>query len=228
MRDALTTASTIAPEPAGLGRRPIRARDSSRAVSLATWLAHLGVQPNQISLVGIGVSLLVAAVLALAGLTGGTRPWLLIAAAAGIQLRLLANLLDGMVAIEGGRRSPLGDLYNDVPDRVSDALILGGAGYAAGLGWGVELGWVAAVLAVMTAYVRTLAGSLGSPGLFLGPMAKPQRMAVLTLGCLAAAVEALVAAPPRAIAWSLGVIAAGCLITIARRLARVARHLDAR
>ncbi len=48
--------------------------------------------------------------------------WLL--AACLIQLRLLANMFDGMVAIEQGRQSPLGELYNEIPDRVSDAFIL--------------------------------------------------------------------------------------------------------
>ena len=43
------------------------------------------------------------------------------------QYGLLANLLDGLVAVEGGRRSPTGELFNEVPDRVSDVLVLAGA-----------------------------------------------------------------------------------------------------
>jgi len=41
----------------------------------------------------------------------------------------VCNLLDGMVAIEGGLKTPAGELFNDVPDRISDPLILVGAGY---------------------------------------------------------------------------------------------------
>ena len=33
----------------------------------------------------------------------------------GVLGRLLCNLLDGMVAVEGGKRSKSGELYNDVP-----------------------------------------------------------------------------------------------------------------
>lgn len=65
--------------------------------------------------------------------------------------RLLCNLFDGMVAIEGGKRSENGDLFNDIPDRFSDVLLLVPAGYIAG-GWGIELAWLAAILAIMTAY----------------------------------------------------------------------------
>jgi len=35
----------------------------------------------------------------------------------------LCNLLDGMVAIEHGKQSQLGVLYNELPDRVSDSVL---------------------------------------------------------------------------------------------------------
>ena len=49
-------------------------------------------------------------------------PWL--GAAAGIQLRLGANMLDGLVAVEEGKGAPTGAHYNEAPDRVEDALLL--------------------------------------------------------------------------------------------------------
>ena len=49
-----------------------------------------------------------------------------------IQLRLIANLLDGLVAVEGGKRTPTGELYNEAPDRIADTAVLVGAGYAVG------------------------------------------------------------------------------------------------
>ncbi len=63
--------------------------------------------------------------------------WLL--AAALVQLRLLANMFDGMVAVETNTASPVGELFNEVPDRVSDAAILVGLGYAAG---GTPATWI--------------------------------------------------------------------------------------
>ncbi|MEZ6148033.1 MAG: hypothetical protein R3B91_21895 [Planctomycetaceae bacterium] len=73
-------------------------------------------------------------------------------AAVFVQMRLLANLSDGMVAAEQNRRSPLGEMFNEVPDRVSgrsDAdrcqVCLGGSPV-----WG----FFVAVLAVFVAYIR--------------------------------------------------------------------------
>lgn len=43
---------------------------------------------------------------------------------------MLANMLDGMVAIESGRASPLGELYNDAPDRIAEAAVRALAGPA--------------------------------------------------------------------------------------------------
>src|SRR6478672_1892595 len=53
-----------------------------------------------------------------------------VAGAVCVQLRLLANLLDGMVAVASNRTSKLGELFNEFPDRLSDAATLIGLGYA--------------------------------------------------------------------------------------------------
>ncbi len=76
-----------------------------------------------------------------------------------------------MVAVEGGRRTPTGDLFNEVPDRVADTLVLVGAGWGlaqAGLPWAEPLGWAAALAAMATAYIRALADGHGLRGCFLG------------------------------------------------------------
>jgi phosphatidylglycerophosphate synthase len=126
--------------------------------------------------------------------TSATEGWQLrlcfLAAATCIQLRLIANLLDGMVAVEGGKGGPTGDLWNEAPDRVADVMILIGAGYAAGSS--PMLGMIAALVAVFVAYVRALGASVGAGQIFLGPMAKPHRMFLMTLMCLLA-----VLIPPR-------------------------------
>ncbi|NJS38761.1 MAG: CDP-alcohol phosphatidyltransferase family protein, partial [Rhodobacteraceae bacterium] len=56
----------------------------------------------------------------------------LILAAATIQARLVCNLIDGMVAVEGGQGTKDGPFWNEAPDRASDLLFLLGAGIAAG------------------------------------------------------------------------------------------------
>jgi phosphatidylglycerophosphate synthase len=212
-------------------RRPLKSRQTRWARALAGRLAAAGVAPNAISaasmLLAAGAG---AALLGSAAAAPGARALLLLAAAAGIQLRLLCNLLDGMVAIEGGRRSPGGDLWNEVPDRVADSVVLVAAGYALpGLAWAPAAGWAAALLAALTAYVRVLGGSLGLPQDFGGPMAKPHRMAALTAACLLAiAEEWALGSRTGALALALAAIVAGSAVTAARRLARIARALAAR
>jgi len=158
-----------------------------------------------------------------------TSTLLLIAAGVCIQLRLLTNMLDGLIAIEAGKHTPVGDLFNEIPDRVDDLLILVGAGIAVGTLWGMALGAACAVLAILTAYVRLLAGCLGLPQRFIGPMAKPHRMAALTLTTAAAAVEtATTGTATIALGIGLGVIAAGTLLTTVRRVRLTAGDLRAR
>ena len=72
----------------------------------------------------------------------------------------------------------------------------------------------AALLAALTAYIRAVGGSLGLPQDFSGIMAKPQRMALLTFGLAAQAVEG----PLAGTRYSL--LAAGLSRAIAQRLGR--------
>lgn len=205
----------------GMERRPLKSRQWRFSIALAAWLARRGVTPNAISLFGLAAGILGGVMLGLTVL--GDVPWLFWLLAAGfVQLRLLSNLIDGMVAVESGRRSPLGELFNEVPDRISDAATLIGLGFAAGgTPW---LGFVAAILAVFVAYVRAAAKLAGAPQDYSGPMAKPHRMFVVTVTCLASVVSP--AWPLATIA--LAVIAAGSILTAARRLVRAGRFLTTR
>jgi phosphatidylglycerophosphate synthase len=216
--------------PAMQSRRPLKSRERGWAIALAGRLAQAGVSPNAISLASIGFAALAGlALLGTAAAGAALQPVLWLVAAAGIQLRLLCNLLDGLVAVEGGRGSRSGEVFNDAPDRLADIVILVAAGYALPWpAWGGALGWVAATLAVLTAYVRLLGRALGRPQDFCGPMAKQHRMAVLTAACLGAIVEGLLLGNH---GWALGlglaVIAVGGALTVARRLVRLVRALEA-
>jgi phosphatidylglycerophosphate synthase len=144
-------------------------------------------------------------------------------------MRLLCNLLDGMLAVEEGLKTSTGEIFNELPDRIADVMILVGAGYVGSpLTHGATLGWVAALGAVFTAYVRILGGSLGLPQHFIGPMAKQHRMFTLTVATLLAAVEALADMPSRAIPGGLAVIVAGSVATAIRRTRRILSEAGAR
>ena len=211
-------------------RRQLATRRAGWAVALARFLARRGVTPNAVSIAGIGFAAAAAAAFAFAPeLERAPRAAALVVAAAGIQLRLLCNLLDGMLAVEEGLQSKTGDIYNEVPDRIADILILVGAGYAArDLPYGVTLGWAAALVAVLTAYIRVFAGSIGATQHFIGPMAKQHRMFTLTVTTLLAVGETLAGWPARAIRVGLAVIIAGSIVTAVRRLARIAAEVKAR
>lgn len=211
-------------------RRPLKTRSRAWALSLARWLAAAGVRPNQVSAASVVIAATAGVLLALSlEPDGRSRMPFLLAAAACVQLRLLCNMIDGLLAVEGGLATPDGEMWNDLPDRIADPLVLVGAGLAVrALPAGLTLGWLAAVLALMTAYVRVLGGSMGVPQSFAGPMAKQHRMFAITVGCLASAVESALGRAPRALYLSLAVVVAGAAVTLVRRAARIARELRQR
>jgi phosphatidylglycerophosphate synthase len=219
------------PQPASHApRRELATRNAGWARALALWLGEIGVRPNGVSIAGVVFACGASAAYYFAPEAGsGWRGALLVSAAASIQLRLLCNLLDGMLAVEGGFKSTTGEIYNDLPDRIADVLILVGAGYSVrSLDYGVVLGWAAASLAVFTAYVRVLGGSLGVTQHFIGPMAKQHRMFTLTVVTLVAAAEAWLGMPARAIRIGLALIVAGSIVTAVRRTRRIAAEMRAR
>ena len=211
-------------------RRPIAARGLPAFQRIAAALAAKGVSPNAISVVGMLCCIVAGVLLALTPeLSPGGQRAVWLAAAVLVQLRLQANLLDGMVAIQSGRASPVGQLYNEVPDRVSDAATFIGMGYA--VASSPVLGYVATIVAVFTAYVRVQGKVAGAPQDFCGPMAKPHRMFVVTVAALYCGLTPA-AWQPTWRGWgvpalALLVIAAGGLLTAGRRLVRMARALQA-
>jgi phosphatidylglycerophosphate synthase len=213
----------------GLTRRPIAARSSSWAHKIAAQLARRKVQPNTISVLSVFFAAVAGASMVWA--SQQTRPGpaliLFILAALLIQARLLCNLFDGMVAVEGGLGSKSGEIYNELPDRFADSVILICAGYAAGPYWFAStFGWAAALGSVMTAYVRALGASAGAGQQFCGPMAKQQRMFIATVACIIAGFESLYQWPPRALVVALAIIIIGTVYTTARRTRLVIRVLE--
>ncbi len=150
------------------------------------------------------------------------------------QIRLLCNLFDGMVAIQRNLASPIGELYNEVPDRVSDVAIMIGLGYAA---TGIPTaGWLAGLLCVFVAYVRAMGKAAGAGNDFCGPMAKPQRMALATLLAFYMGLAPigyrtnfqLFQIEFGMAALILVGISAGCIFTGGRRLLRITKQLNAK
>jgi phosphatidylglycerophosphate synthase len=216
------------PEPS---RRPLKTRAKKWPRRIAFALVRLGFTPNQISVASVIVSIVGATCLFFSpSRAPALRAGLFFAAAISIQLRLLCNLLDGLMAVEGGLKTKAGEIFNEFPDRVADVGLLIAAGYSVVLDrpGAVELGYLCAIASVVTAYVRVFGGSAGLPQDYTGPMAKQQRMATLTLACLCSGLEALLGWEHRLMFLALAVILAGSLFTAVRRTVRIARLLEAR
>jgi phosphatidylglycerophosphate synthase len=207
-----------------MDRRPIATRNAGWAQAAARRLAASRVTPNQISIASMGAAALAGAAFWWAGYSMGiAHAALLLLAAAFCQARLICNLLDGMVAMEGGKREPSGPFWNEFPDRIADILILAGAGL--GLA-NPALGFAAATMAVFTAYVRELGRATGAPSDFSGPMAKPHRMAVMTGAAALATIEPLLPLTPGTILTAaLWTITIGGGLTVLRRAVRLVAWL---
>jgi len=201
-------------------RRPLKSRSIPIFQKLAGTLVKKGVKADTVSAFGLAFG--IASGFVLAATWYASTPveivlWL--AAAALVQLRLLCNMLDGMVAVEGGRKSKLGPLWNEIPDRISDSSTLIGAGYAVG---GIpELGWFAALLAILTAYIRAIGALNGAGEAFLGAFSKPRRMFFITVACLLSALGLSTLAMP-AVLWLLVI---GTAFTCLQRLAWIGKKL---
>jgi len=162
----------------------------------------------------------VAFVLTEHGLSAPRLGWIL--GAVFVQLRLLANMLDGMVALAARRASLRGEFVNELPDRASDVLIFVGVAHS---GWGhALLGYWAAIAALLTAYVGTLSQAVGAERQFGGWMSKPWRMFAVVVGALLTFAQVQIGGTARplgglsVIDWTCLAVIAGCAQTVVVRL----------
>ena len=207
-------------------RRPIADAFRATARGATRFCVRAGVHPDAISYASIAAAAAAAACL----LFAHDRPWLLLVVPAFLYLRLWCNMLDGMVAIASGKASRRGEILNELPDRVSDVLIFAGVAHS-GLA-STALGYWAAILAVLTAYVGMFGQALGARRQFGGLMAKQWRMVVLHVGAWAAWAlwpaggEQWSFAGLTALDWTSIFVCVGCLQTSWVRLVCIVRELQ--
>jgi phosphatidylglycerophosphate synthase len=212
-----------------LQRRPIKLRSANWSTTLASSLATAGVTPNQVSVA--------SSLFAIAGSAAFLSTIVLqnritvaaafVAAAVFIQCRLLCNMLDGMIAVENGKATKSGELFNEIPDRISDTVLLAAAGYSiTGNEFSIALGWLAACLSLMTAYVRAFGARYMTAQDFCGPMAKQQRMFALTAGSIIAALQYALTGTASIITLALTIISVGAGYTAYRRTSHLKRAME--
>jgi len=215
-------------------RRPVTSRNTKWAPRIAFWLKSVGFKPNTISVISTIFALAGAAGFFCSACPGDalTRALWLLLGVIGILGRLLCNLFDGLVAVEGGLKTATGEIFNDLPDRISDLVLMVASGYAAAMQVGNtdawhQAGWCAAALSILTAYIRYLGAAQKVGHFFLGPMAKQQRMAVLILSAiLSVALEPHLLKVGTCFRAGLVIIIVGSIITCVRRVRKIAAALN--
>lgn len=134
-------------------------------------------------------------------------------------------MLDGMVAVAANKASRHGEILNDLPDRISDIIIFVGVAHS-GL-MNPLIGYWAAILSVLTAYVGLFGQALGGQREFGGLMSKPWRMLAIGIGAWIAFARAPVPIQRFSILdLTCLVIIAGCIETIVVRLKRIMAALQ--
>jgi phosphatidylglycerophosphate synthase len=209
-------------------RRPIRVRSSNWAQNLAKYLRKHNVTANQVSIAGmifatIGASLIIST--NFVNDTFKTIFWSL--AIVNILLRLLCNMLDGLIAIEGNCQSKIGIIFNEFPDRIEDSIFFIAFGFACNIQpLGTNLGWLAALLAITTAYIRSFGSALGYGQDFSGPMAKPHRMYALAIALIAVSLENVLYKSNYSPIIALFLICIGTAITCVNRTKHIISKLQ--
>ena len=164
----------------------LRARVRGLAQPIARAFHHLGLSPNQLTLIGFGIAIV-------AGVAASRQAWL----AAGVLVVFggVFDLFDGALARFAGKVSKLGAFYDSVFDRWGEGVVYVGIAWGcidAGFGEGAVLAAAALTSAVMVSYARAKSESLGfTPGTGManvGLAPREVRLAILTIGLIAVGV----------------------------------------
>ncbi|MCH7584037.1 MAG: CDP-alcohol phosphatidyltransferase family protein [Acidobacteria bacterium] len=188
-----------------------------RALSpLARLMIRAGVSADAITASGLVFAALAGLGVWLGREAGG---WILLVPV-GAFLRTAANALDGMVATTTGTARPLGDVFNEVADRVGDVAVLLPFALVADVNDVLVAGTIAATL--VTSYLGMAVKAAGGPRVYTGIMAKPDRMFVVGV---AAIVGFVFDDPGAAFTAALWIILSGVGITFLLRVAEAKRRL---
>lgn len=208
-------------------RRPIADMFRRTARGLVDVAVRAGIHPDVFSY----ASIVAAGIAGVLFWQSGRHPKFLILGVALAFLRLWLNMFDGMVAVASGKASKRGEIINDLPDRISDIIIFIGMAHSR---WCHRLpGYWVAILALLVAYVGLSGQAAGVQREYSGIMSKPWRIVVLSIAAVITSIQIHRDAPYwfggwLILDWANFAIIVGCVQTIAVRLFRIFRALDAK
>jgi CDP-diacylglycerol--glycerol-3-phosphate 3-phosphatidyltransferase len=136
--------------------------------------------------------------------------------------RLVTNLLDGLVARRTSTARPMGEVWNELADRLGDVLFLGGLAFTPAVDSRLALG--AVIAALLASYVGITAKAVGGSRQYGGVMSKPGRMIVVAIG----APLAFLTGDGRWLAAAAGLIVVGSLLTLLARWRAAMREVHGR
>lgn len=174
----------------------------------------------------VSADLLTALALLTAGVAGAclavsdALPALLLLVPVLAAIRLVLNLLDGQVARGSGTARPMGEVWNELGDRVADVLMIGALAFVTAVG--PLMAGAATVAALLASYAGITSRAVGAPRQYGGLMSKPGRMIALAV----AAPLALLLAQDWPLTLAALAIAAGALVTLIQRLLATRRDLS--
>ncbi len=171
------------------------------------------VQPDTLTYAAIVASAGAAGTIVAGALLEAPALWILVTPLG--LTRLALNALDGSIARRTGKTSDFGGALNEVCDRVSDiALIASTLAVAPS-----ELVLAAMTLTLLVSVAGMSGVSASGARSYAGPMGKADRVAVISLAGLLAALTA------SALAFQIGllVLCAGCAATFVARMRKVRR-----
>ena len=164
-----------------------------------------GVSPDAVS----ALAIVVAAVTAVVLVAGLRMPLLWLGVGPLCLTRMACNAVDGSLARRSRKATPRGAILNELGDRVADAMTF--AALAPPVGVPLALGVV--LVALSTSFVAVVGQAVLGQRFGVGPLGKPDRVAVLS----AAATVAAFAGPQALVVGSWTLIVLG-VVTIGRRI----------
>ncbi len=208
--------------PRRSGRRAARVKQSytTGARTLAsrsvTGLARTRVTPNALTVSGVSLCLLAAALVPFEHRNHLLVYWL---AAAVFVVGSVLDILDGALARAGGKTTPFGAFLDSTTDRVGEGAMLTAIAFVLARShrdWAVAVTAAAIAGSFLVPYVRAKAESLGLRG-DVGLGSRAERVVVITAG--------LVLAPWGVLPYAISLLAATAWLTVVQRILHVRKQL---